>query len=128
MRLLPEMAELVIEALRFYARTRAPEPQLFKVERWDWQDTHVGEVVAIASLILIGKAAFRAAAEQFPGAGLTLVIVRSGARVIDKQEPSGATLRPSPATDPPSHPAQRSSAPPRQARSARSQSLRASSE
>jgi len=62
---------------------RAPEPQPFKVERWDWKDTHVEEIVASASLIMIGKAAFAAAVEQYPGTRLTL---RQGARVIEKRD------------------------------------------
>jgi hypothetical protein len=81
--LLPATAELVIEALRFYARARAPENPLFKVERWDWKGSHVEEIVASASLIMIGKAAFGAAVEQFPHMSITL---RQGARVIEKQE------------------------------------------
>jgi hypothetical protein len=71
LRLLPETAELVVEALRFYARMRAPENPLFKVERWDWRAGHVEEIVASASLIMIGKAAFDAAIEQFPNANIT---------------------------------------------------------
>jgi len=65
LRLLPETAEHVIEALRYHARMHTSEPGFFKVKRWDWQDTHVEEVVASASLIMIGKAAFSAAARAF---------------------------------------------------------------
>ena len=39
------------------------------------------EIVANASLIMIGHAAFHAAVEQYPGARLTL---RQGIRVIQK--------------------------------------------
>ena len=53
----------------------------YKVERWDWKDDHVEEVVASASLIMIGHAAFHAAVEQYPRNRLTL---RQGARVILK--------------------------------------------
>ena len=42
---------------------------------------HVEEIVASASLIMIGRAAFHAAVEQYPGASLTL---RQGTRVILK--------------------------------------------
>ena len=77
----PGTAPLVIEALRVYARMHAGEPAKYKVERWDLTDGHVEEVVASASLIMIGHAAFRVAVEQYPGARLTL---RQGARVILK--------------------------------------------
>jgi hypothetical protein len=45
------------------------------------QDAHVEEIVATASLIMIGHAAFHAAVEQFPRSRLTL---RQGARLILK--------------------------------------------
>lgn len=45
------------------------------------QGAHVEEIVASASLIMIGHAAFHAAVEQYPGASLTL---RQGTRVILK--------------------------------------------
>jgi hypothetical protein len=77
----PETAPLVIEALRLYARMHVGEPAAYKVERWDWKDAHVEEIIASASLILIGHAAFHAAVEQYPRARLTL---RQGARVILK--------------------------------------------
>jgi hypothetical protein len=77
----PETAPLVIEALRHYAQTRAGEPANYKVERWDGQGAHVEEIVASASLIMIGHAAFHAAVEQYPAASLTL---RQGTRVILK--------------------------------------------
>ncbi|MGA7371873.1 MAG: hypothetical protein WBW37_04515 [Methyloceanibacter sp.] len=77
----PETAPLVIEALRLYARMQVGEPANYKVERWDSNNAHVEEVVASASLIMIGHAAFPAAVEQYPGASLTL---RQGARVILK--------------------------------------------
>ena len=69
------------EALRLYARMQAPEPGLFKVERWDWKDSHVEEIIASASLVMIGRAAFAAAVEEYPGTWLTL---RRGAMVIDQ--------------------------------------------
>jgi hypothetical protein len=47
----------------------------------NWKDAHVEEIVASASLIMIGQAAFHAAVEQYPDASLTL---RQGARVILK--------------------------------------------
>ena len=61
--------------------TRVGEPAKYKVEKWDLQGAHVEEVVASASLIMIGHAAFHAAVEQYPGASLTL---RQGTRVILK--------------------------------------------
>jgi hypothetical protein len=45
------------------------------------KDSHVEEIVAIASLIMIGHAAFDAAFEQYPCSRLTL---RHGARVVLK--------------------------------------------
>jgi hypothetical protein len=42
---------------------------------------HVEEVMATTSLILVGKAAFCAAVEQYPGARIT---VRQGIRVIEQ--------------------------------------------
>jgi hypothetical protein len=74
----------VIEALRLYARMHVGEPAKYKVERWDWKEAHVEEIVASASLIVIGRAAFHAAVEQYPGTRLTL---RQGIRVILKSEP-----------------------------------------
>jgi hypothetical protein len=65
-------APLVIEALRLYARMHVGEPASYKVERWDGQDAHVEEIVASASLIMIGHAAFHAAVEQYPRSRLTL--------------------------------------------------------
>jgi hypothetical protein len=61
---------------------QVPEGESYKVERWDWKDAHVEEIVASASLIMIGRAAFDAAVEQYPGVRLTL---RQGARVIAKE-------------------------------------------
>jgi hypothetical protein len=58
-----QTAPLVIEALRLYARMRAGEPAKYKVERWDGKDSHVEEIVASASLMMIGHAAV----EQYPG-------------------------------------------------------------
>jgi hypothetical protein len=72
---------LVIEALRLYARMHVEEPAKSKVERWDRKDTHVEEIVASASLVMIGNAVFHAAVEQYPGASLTL---RQAGRVILK--------------------------------------------
>ena len=80
-RISPQTAPLVIEGLRLYARMNVGEPASYKVERWDWKDEHVEEIVASASLIMIGQAAFRAAVEQYPRSRLTL---RQGARVILK--------------------------------------------
>jgi hypothetical protein len=68
----PETAPLVIEALRVYARMHAGEPAKYKVERWDRKDSHVEEIVASASLIMIGQAAFPAAVEQYPRSRLAL--------------------------------------------------------
>ena len=49
------------------------EPANYKVERWDWKDLHVEEIVSSASLIMIGQAAFHAAVGQYPDiARLTL--------------------------------------------------------
>ena len=77
----PQTAPLIIKALRLYASMHAGEPAKYKVERWDSQDAHVEEIVASASLIMIGHAAFQAAVEQYPRSRLTL---RHGARVILK--------------------------------------------
>ena len=76
-----QTAPLVIEALRLYARMHAGEPAKYKVERWDGKDSNVEEIVASASLVMIGHAAFHTAVEQYPGTRLTL---RQGARVILK--------------------------------------------
>ena len=76
-----QTAPLIIQALRVYARMHAGEPAKYKVERWDEKDLHVEEIVASASLVMIGHAAFHAAVEQYPGTRLTL---RQGARVILK--------------------------------------------
>jgi hypothetical protein len=80
-RISPQTAPLIIDALQLYARMHVGEPAAYKVERWDWKDEHVEEIVASASLIMIGHAAFHAAVEQYPRARLTL---RQGARVILK--------------------------------------------
>jgi hypothetical protein len=80
-RISPQTAPLVIDALRLYARMQVGEPASYKVERWDWKDAHVEEIVASASRITIGHAAFHAAVEQYPRSQLTL---RQGARVILK--------------------------------------------
>jgi hypothetical protein len=45
-RVSPTTAELVIEALRLYARMQVPEGESYKVERWDWKGEHVEEIVA----------------------------------------------------------------------------------
>jgi hypothetical protein len=68
----PATAEIVIEALKLYARMQVPESESYKVERWDWKDEHVEEIVASASFIMIGRAAFDTAVEQYPGVRLTL--------------------------------------------------------
>jgi hypothetical protein len=57
----PQTASLLIDALRLFARMHVGEPAAYKVERWDWKDSHVEEIVASASLILIAQAAFHAA-------------------------------------------------------------------
>jgi hypothetical protein len=74
-------APLVVEALRLYARMHAIEPANFRVEKWDWRNQHVEEVVASTSLLLVGHAAFDAAREQYPGSQLSL---RQGIRVIEQ--------------------------------------------
>jgi hypothetical protein len=76
-----ETAPLVIEALRLYARMHAVETANFKVEKWDWRNQHVEEIVASTSLLLVARAAFDAAVEQYPGVQITL---RQGIRVIEK--------------------------------------------
>jgi hypothetical protein len=68
----------VIEASRLFARIHVGEPAKYKVERWDWNDSHVEEIVAPASLIMIGQAAFRAAVEQYPDTRLTFAAGREG--------------------------------------------------
>jgi hypothetical protein len=82
-RVSPQTAPIVIEALRLHARMHVGEPASYKVERWNFHEQHVEEIVASADLIVIGRAAFEAAREQFPGARLTL---RQGIRVILKTE------------------------------------------
>ncbi|MBV9976173.1 MAG: hypothetical protein JO105_12350 [Hyphomicrobiales bacterium] len=69
----------MIEALRHYANAALGNNAAYRV--WDSREQHVEEVLATASLILVGKAAFAAAIEQYPGVRLTL---RHGIRVIDK--------------------------------------------
>ena len=54
------------------ARMQVGEPANYKVERWDWKDLHVEEIVSSASFIIIGQAAFHATVEQYPGTRLTL--------------------------------------------------------
>ena len=71
-RISPQTAPLVIEALRLFARMHVGEPASYKVERWDWKDLHVEEIVASASLIMIGHAAFHAAVGQYPRSRPTL--------------------------------------------------------
>jgi hypothetical protein len=39
----------------------AGEPAKYKIERWDWKGAHLEDIVASASLIMIGRAAFYAA-------------------------------------------------------------------
>ena len=68
----PETAPLVIDALRLYARMKTGEPRSHKVEKWDFQGAHVEEIVATATSVMVGHAAFHAAVEQHPGASLTL--------------------------------------------------------
>jgi hypothetical protein len=80
-RVSPQTAPIVVEALRLYARMHAIEPANFKVEKWDWRNQHVEEIVATTSLLLVARAAFDAARGQYPGAQLTL---RQGIRVIEK--------------------------------------------
>jgi hypothetical protein len=48
-RVSPATAELVIDALKRYARMQVPEGASYKVERWNWKDEHVEEIVASAS-------------------------------------------------------------------------------
>jgi hypothetical protein len=83
-RVSPETAPVVIEALRLSARMHAGEPAAYKVEKWDWRDQHVEEIVASTSLIVVARAAFDAAVQQYPNARLTL---RQGIRVIQKAGP-----------------------------------------
>ena len=45
-RVSPQTALIVVEALRLYARMHAIEPANFKVEKWDWRNQHVEEIVA----------------------------------------------------------------------------------
>ena len=82
-RVSPQTAPLVIEALRLYARMQAGEPATFRVEKWDWRNQHIQEIVASTSLLLVARAAFDAAVEQYPDAQLTL---RQGIRVIMKTD------------------------------------------
>jgi hypothetical protein len=76
-----DTAPVIVEALRLYARMHAIEHANFRVEKWDWRNQHIEEIVSSTSLLLIGRAAFDAAREQYPGAQLTL---RQGIRVILK--------------------------------------------
>ena len=64
----PETAPLLIGAIRLYARMKTGEAAKYKVECWDLHGALVEEVVASASLIMIGHAAFHAAVEQYPAA------------------------------------------------------------
>ena len=70
-RVCPETAPLMVEALRLYARMHAIEPANFRVEKWDWRNQHVEEVVASTSLLMVGRAAFEAR-DQYSGSQLTL--------------------------------------------------------
>jgi hypothetical protein len=58
-----QTAPLIIEALRLYARAHVGEPASYKVERWAWNDDHVEEIVASASLVMPGRAAFHPAVD-----------------------------------------------------------------
>jgi hypothetical protein len=40
----------VIEERRVYARMYVGEPATYRVERWDWKDSHIEEIVASANL------------------------------------------------------------------------------
>ena len=62
-----ETAPIVIEALRHYANAALGNNAAYRVEKWDSREQHVEEVIATASLILVGRAAFAAAVEQYPG-------------------------------------------------------------
>jgi hypothetical protein len=77
----PQTAPVIVEALRLFARMQAIEPANFTVEKWDWRNQHVEEIVATTSLLLVARAAFEAAREQYPGAQLTL---RQRIRVIQQ--------------------------------------------
>ena len=75
------MSNKSIKRVAIAGSMRLGEPANYKVERWDWKDLHVEEIVASASLIMIGQAAFHAAVDEYPGARLTL---RQSARVVLK--------------------------------------------
>ena len=70
-RVSPQTAPTIVEALRLYARMHAIEPANFKVEKWDWRNQHVEEIVATTSLLLVARAAFDVAREQYTCAKLT---------------------------------------------------------
>lgn len=80
-RISAQTAPLIVEALRLYARTHTLAPANFRVEKWDWRGVSVEEIVATTSLLLVGRNAFDAAREQYPGSQLTL---RQGIGVIAK--------------------------------------------
>jgi hypothetical protein len=80
-RISSQTAPLVIAALRHYADLALGTPSAYHVERWDRLGQHVEEVVATTGLILVGKAAFRPAVEQYPGTRITL---RQGIRVFEQ--------------------------------------------
>jgi len=50
------------------------------VEKWDRRSQHVEEIVAAMSVLLVARAAFEVAVEQYPNVQLTL---RRGTRVIE---------------------------------------------
>jgi hypothetical protein len=60
----------VIEALRLFTRMHVSEPANYKIEKWVFREQHVEEIAASTSRLLVGRAAFSAAAEQYPGARL----------------------------------------------------------
>ena len=65
-RISPETAPLVIEALRLYARVQTAAPAKYEVEKWDRQDAHVDEIVATASLVMIGMPPFTLPSSNIP--------------------------------------------------------------
>jgi hypothetical protein len=57
-RVSPQTGALSIDALRLYAH--ACLSVRYTVEKWNWNDAHVEEIVASASLVMVGRAAFHA--------------------------------------------------------------------
>lgn len=65
----------------------------FRIEQWDAQDRRVERIIAASDSLVVARAAFAAAAAEYPEARLTL---RQRTRVIERHEPG----EPPPKADP----------------------------